>query len=167
MKTFMLLTAIPGSGKSTWARQYAEANPGTKIVSSDALREELGTAINDFSHEKEVWDLFMRRIHEYGKEDGATVIADATMISNDLRRMYAESTPEFDRHILVYFDIPYDVCRFQNKLRSPNGIVPDYAMEKMHSDFEEPSEEVLSLYDEMITITSKFVSPQYRSASGR
>ena len=68
MKTFMLLTAIPGSGKSTWARQYAEANPGTKIVSSDALREELGTAINDFSHEKEVWDLFMRRIHEYGKD---------------------------------------------------------------------------------------------------
>ena len=166
MRTFMLLSAIPGSGKSTWAKKYAEEHPNTKIVSSDGLREELG-GIHNFSHEKEVWRLFMARIHEYGKEDDVTVIADATMISNAFRKMYAKKTPEFDRHILVFFDIPYDICAFQNKLRKPEAVVPDYAMERMHREFEKPSEEVLALYDEVITVTSRFVSPEYRSASGK
>ena len=167
MRTFMLLSAIPGSGKSTWAKKYAAEHPNTKIVSSDGLREELGNAINDFSHEKEVWRLFMERIHEYGKEEEVTVIADATMISNAFRKMYAEKTPEFDRHILVFFDIPYEVCAFQNKLRTSCAVVPDYAMERMHRDFEKPNEEVLALYDEVITVTSRFVSPEYRTASGK
>ena len=167
MRTFMLLSAIPGSGKSTWARKYAEEHPNTKIVSSDGLREELGGDIHNFSHEKEVWRLFMERIHEYGKQEDVTVIADATMISNAFRKMYVVNTPEFDRHILVYFDIPYEICAFQNKLRTSSAVVPDYAMERMHREFEKPNEEVLSLYDEVITVTSSFVSPEYLSASGK
>ena len=161
MKKFIILSAIPGSGKSTWARKYAEEHPNTKIVSSDGLREEFGGRVNNFDHEKEVWETFMNRIHEYGREEEVTVIADATMITNAYRKYYYDNTPEFDTHILVFFDLPYEVCQFQNKLRQHSAVVPEYAMKRMHEQFEQPSEEVKSLYDEIITVTSKFVSPEY------
>lgn len=167
MKTFLLLSAIPGSGKSTWARKYAQEHDNVHVVSSDGLREEIGGAINNFDHEKEVWNLFLERIHDYGKQEDVTVIADAAMISNKFRKFYAENTPEFDRRILVVFDIPFDVCSFQNKLRPTPGVVPEYAMKKMYKEFEKPSEEVISLYDEVITVTSKFVSPEYKEKSGK
>ena len=88
MKTFILLSAIPGSGKSTWAKRYVSEHPGTRIVSSDDLRIEFGGKPNNFDHEDEVWKAFMDRIHEYGKEDGSTVIADATMSA--IRRVPTE-----------------------------------------------------------------------------
>lgn len=167
MKTFLLLSAIPGSGKSTWAKKYALEHENVHIVSSDGLREELGGAINNFDHEKEVWDLFLKRIHEYGKQEDVTVIADATMISNNFRKFYAINTPEFDRHVLVFFDIPYEVCKFQNKLRAAPAVVPEYALRRMHKQFESPSEEVIALYDEVITVTSKFMSPEAKEKIGK
>ena len=166
MKTFILLSAIPGSGKSTWAKRYVSEHPGTRIVSSDDLRIEFGGKPNNFDHEDEVWKVFMDRIHEYGKEDGSTVIADATMINNKFRKLYATNTPEFDRRILVVFDIPLEICLFQNKMREPNRIVPEYALRKMWNDFEKPNEEIISLYDEVITVTQKFVSQEYKDSQG-
>lgn len=163
VKTFILLSAIPGSGKSTWAKRYIEEHPNAKVVSSDELRVEFGGRANNFDHEKEVWDTFLERIHLYGQEDDATVIADATMISNKFRKYYYENTPEFERHILVFFDIPYEVCAFQNKMREDARVVPDHALKRMSEDFEKPSDEVMSLYDEVITVTQKFVSSEYKN----
>ena len=58
MKTLIMLSAMPGSGKSTWAKAYQEAHPHTLIVSSDAIRYELTGETQDFSKQKEVCDLF-------------------------------------------------------------------------------------------------------------
>ena len=163
MKTFILLSAIPGSGKSTWAKKYASEHPNTHIVSSDDLRAELGEAANDLRHEPEVWALFLERIHGYGKENDVTVIADATMISNHFRSYYYENTPEFDKHILVFFDIPFEICSFQNKMRDSTRVVPEDVLRKMRDEFEKPNDEAISLYDEVITVTRKFVSPECKS----
>ena len=163
MKTFILLSAIPGSGKSTWAKRYIQEHPNAKIVSSDELRVEFGGKANNFDHEKEVWNTFLSRIHEYGKVEDATVIADATMISNYYRKYYYDNTPEFDQHLLVFFDIPYEVCAFQNKMREDARVVPEDALKKMSEDFEKPSDEIMSLYDEVITVTQKFVSSEYKN----
>ena len=73
-----MLSAMPGSGKSTWAKAYQEAHPHTLIVSSDEIRFELTGQTQDFSKQKEVWELFSFRIHEYAKKyDDVTVILDA------------------------------------------------------------------------------------------
>ena len=61
MKTLIMLSAMPGSGKSTWAKAYQEAHPHTLIVSSDAIRYELTGQTQDFSKQKEVWELFSLR----------------------------------------------------------------------------------------------------------
>ena len=39
MKTFILLAAVAGCGKSTWANNFKKDHPNTFIVSSDELRK--------------------------------------------------------------------------------------------------------------------------------
>ena len=91
MKTLIILSAMPGSGKSTWAKKYSEEHPHTLIVSSDEIRFELTGQSQDFSKQKEVWELFSLRIHEYAKKyDDVTVILDALNDLNCLREKYVK-----------------------------------------------------------------------------
>ena len=150
----MLLSAIPGSGKSTWARKYASKHPHTVIISSDEIRVELFGKVNDFRDEKLVWETYLNRLNEsYDIADDVTVIADATNLQNRDRKYYHDMTPKFDRHVLVLFDVPYEICWIQNKMRTGDRVVPDAAMEKLRLEMEKPTPEILSLYDEVIVVT--------------
>jgi predicted kinase len=153
MRTLILLSAIPGSGKSTWAKKYQKEHSNTFIVSSDEIRLQLFGKVNDFSHEPIVWKTFLEQINYYANEfSEVTVIADATNLQNKYRKLYFESTPKFEKHILVRLDIPYDICLIQNKMREKERIVPLDAMERMKLEMEEPSEEVLHMYDDYIVV---------------
>lgn len=149
----ILLSALPGSGKSTWAAKYQRANPKTKIVSSDSIREELFGKAQDFRDEGLVWKTFLERLNRYGAEDeNATVIADATNLQNKFRAMYAKETPGFDRHVLVFFDMPFEACCRQNRMREEGRIVPENVMERFREEFEPISDEVRELYDEVVVV---------------
>lgn len=149
----ILLSALPGSGKSTWAAKYQRANPKTKIVSSDSIREELFGKAQDFRDEGLVWKTFLERLNRYGAEDeNATVIADATNLQNKFRAMYARETPGFDRHVLVFFDMPFETCCRQNRMREEGRIVPENVMERFREEFEPISDEVRELYDEVVIV---------------
>jgi predicted kinase len=118
MRTLFVLSAIPGSGKSTWAKKYQKEHDNTYIVSSDEIRYEFFGKVNDFRNESLVWDTFLERINHYAETmENVTVIADATNLQNKYRRMYAELTPKFERHVLVRFEIPYNICLLQNQMR--------------------------------------------------
>lgn len=162
MRTFILLSALPGSGKSTWAKQFAKEHPNTHIVSSDGIREKYFGSPTNFKHEKEVWEIFLRECNEYGKEEDVYVIADSTNILDKYRRFYLENTPIFDKHVLVCFHIPYDIILKQNQMRPREKIVPEYAMERMKKDFEIPSEEIIDAYDEYIVIGKSFIADQLK-----
>ena len=158
MRTFILLSAIPGSGKSTWAKRYAEEHPNTHIVSSDGIRERLFGKVDCFENEPLVWRTFLDEIHEYGSLDGFTVIADSTNITNEYRQYYAEQASEFGKKVLVCLHIPYDIVLKQNAMRVGPNRVPDEVMEKMHKQFEKPSQKVIDLFDEYVIIGKSFVS---------
>ena len=151
MKHLIILSAPPGSGKSTWARAYIEEHPGTKIISSDEIRFELTGQRKDFSKQKEVWKTFSERIHEYalGHED-VTVILDALCDLNSLREAYVKDNPEYDKYTLVLFPHSIDRITKWNKQRDEDRIVPDKAMEELIKKFKEPTPEVLALFDEVI-----------------
>jgi len=149
----ILLSGIPGSGKSTWAKNYIKTHPNAHIVSSDELRLELWGKVNDFRDEKTVWETFLNRINDYAKaEENTIVIADATNLQNKYRQMYHDLTPGFDYHTLVLFKIPFDKCERQNKMRSPDRIVPDYAMKKLEAEYEAPTSDIIDLYDQYIEV---------------
>ena len=148
MKTLIMLSAMPGSGKSTWAKAYQEAHSHTLIVSSDEIRFELTGQTQDFSKQKEVWELFSFRIHEYAKKyDDVTVILDALTDLNRLREMYVKENPEFDEYVLVLFPRTAEQIRFYNKQRKETSIVPDQQLEVLMKKWEEPTEEIKKLFN--------------------
>ena len=67
MKQLIILSAVPGSGKSTWAKKYQASHPNTYIISSDEIRFELTGQYQDFSKQKEVWEEFENRLLNYSK----------------------------------------------------------------------------------------------------
>ena len=150
MKTLIILSAMPGSGKSTWAKKYKEEHPNTFVVSSDEIRFEITGTSQDFSRQKEVWELFSLRIHEYAKKcDDVTVILDALNDLNCLREKYVKENPEFDRYELVLFPRTEEQIMFYNKQRVETSIVPDDQLEKLIKKWEEPSPEVLTLFNKV------------------
>lgn len=155
MATMILLSAIPGSGKSTWARAYQETHPNTYIVASDEIRFRLTGSVQNFEHEALIWETFLKEINEHAHEE-CTVIADATNLQNRYRRFYCESTPDFDRHVLVVFDIPFETCLRQNRMRSKGKVVCDEAMVSLYNEFEPPLPETIDLYDEYIVIDENY-----------
>lgn len=153
MKTLIMLSAMPGSGKSTWAKAYQEAHLHTLIVSSDEIRYELTGTTQDFSKQKEVWELFSLRIHEYAKKyDDVTVILDALTDLNILREKYVKENPEYDEYVLVLFPRTLEQIRFYNKQRKETSIVPDEQLEVLINKFEEPTEEVKKLFNKVIEV---------------
>ena len=154
MKTLIMLSAIPASGKSTWAKEYKENHPNTYIVSSDEIRLELTHGdYHDRSKQKEVWELFDKRIHEYGAIDDVTVILDALNDVNEVRLKYLSTTPEFDKKILVLFPSCYEKSQKYNGMRDPDARVPEEALVMLVNKFEAPSQEVLDLVDEVREVT--------------
>ena len=148
MKTLIILSAMPGSGKSTWAKNYQSEHPHTLIISSDQIRYEITGSLTDFSKQNEVWKLFSLRIHEYAEMyDDVTVILDALNDLNWLREKYVKENPEFDKYELVVFPRTVEQIRYYNKQRGADSIVPDDELEKLVNKWEDPSEEVIKLFD--------------------
>ena len=153
MKTLIVLSAMPGSGKSTWAKAYAEAHPHTLIVSSDQIRYELTGQTQDFSRQKEVWELFSLRIHEYAKRyDDVTVILDALTDLNSLREKYVKENPEYDKYVLVLFPRTLEQIRYYNKQRDNSSVVPDDQLELLINKWEEPTEDIKKLFNEITIV---------------
>ena len=157
MKTLIMLSAIPASGKSTWAGKYQATHRDVYIVSSDAIRMELTNGVyGDQSKQKQVWELYSKRIHEFAAlKDDVTVILDALNDTNELRKKYVEENPEFDKYILVLFNGTAERSRYLNKQRPTNMSVPEDIMTILINKFEEPTEEIKDLFDEIWEIRWK------------
>lgn len=155
MKTLIMCTAIPASGKSTWAQIYAKEHKDVFIVSSDGIRFELTGNYLDRSKQDQVWKVFSERIHEYGKVEGCTVILDALNDTNELRTKYVKENPEFDKYVLVTFPGVTERSIKYNSERIDDKRVPDDVMVNLIKKFEQPTEEVKKLFDEVWEIRWK------------
>lgn len=154
MKTLIMLSAIPASGKTTWAKEYQRTHDNCYIVNSDDVRMEVTNGnYQDHSRQKEVWELFERRIHEYAlKDDNVTVILDALNDTNEVRLKYLTTTPEFDKKILILFPSTYEKSSKYNGERDEKVRVPENILVGLVNKFEEPNQEVLNIVDEVITV---------------
>ena len=144
-----MLSAFPASGKSTWANKYKATHNNVVILNSDDIRMEItGGDYQDHSRQKEVWELFEKRIHEYAK-DGTTVILDALNDTNEVRLKYLTTTPEYDKKILVMFPSSKERSEKYNGLREVEVRVPEPILENLINKFEEPNEDVFSEINEL------------------
>lgn len=138
--TLVLMCGLSGSGKTTVAKTLQNSlqniNLHTKIVSSDAIREELTGKVEDQSRNEEVFKIFHERIYMHLK-DNYNVIADATNLTMKARRAILDRVNKLDINRLCYIvPKPYEQCRIDNLNRE--HPVPASVLKKQISGFQIP-----------------------------
>lgn len=145
MKFVFMTIGIPGSGKSTWANEFARLNPEFKIVSSDKIREELYGDESIQGNPKDVFKIAFKRTAKILQHDNARVIFDATNVQRKYREQfidYMKKGVEDAENIYftaVFFDCPYQKAIERQNERSRK--VPNNVIYKMHSKLEPPTKE--------------------------
>ena len=149
--TLYILCGLPGCGKTSWTRNKMKENtsstePKWTYISRDEVRFSLIKEEDDyFAKEKLVFNEFVKRICEKLDDVCVTnVIADATHL-NEISRNKLINAIRRNRHkdkplyiVMVYFDVPLEVCKFRNNKRSGRMRVPDEVIDKMYRSLEFP-----------------------------
>ena len=137
----ILMMGVPGSGKSTWAKDIVKNNKNIKYVSRDEIRFNLiDNQKNYFSKEDEVINIFSKTIRKFLLE-GYTVIADATHITKGSRKKILNKIDlDYNKYLvnIFYRKVPLSLALEQNELRKNNKLayVPRSAIKRMYAQLE-------------------------------
>ena len=153
VKKVWLLCGIPGSGKSYWAANFINRNPNTAYISRDEVRFSVITDNEDyFSHENEVFNLFITRINNaINKKENENIIIDATHLNWQSRRKVLNRLHETWNVTAVFFAIPLEVCLARNEKREGRAKVPRGVIRRMYYQQTNPKTDPFP-YKEVIEI---------------
>lgn len=142
MKQLILTVGCPGSGKSTWAKEYCATRPGWYVVNRDNIRVGLMgiTARNEYKYskarEKLVTEIMEEQIFAImAKESTKGVIVADTNLNEDRRsvfKIYAESNGW--SYYEEVFDVPW-VELLKRNLHRGEGAVPQDVLRQMFWKF--------------------------------
>ena len=152
MKKLIILSGVPGSGKSYFSTQYQKAKGShVYIVSSDALRQLINGDQSDMSSDRLMWRMFYKMAYIYSIDPQATVILDATH-STSYYRIEATTglKDRFDEIDLVSFNIPSDVVLHQHLDRE--HPIPQDELLKLFDKFEAPGKADSDYFDKIFII---------------
>ena len=132
--TLWVMVGLSGSGKSSVAKEIAENNPNTIIVSLDNIGEELTGDYGNQENNEEVFKVFRKRIRE-ALENNMNVIADATNITMRSRRAIIENVKGVDCCKIAYLiPKPFEQCKIDN-LNRPHPV-PEEVLDKQLRKFQ-------------------------------
>ena len=153
---FVLMVGLPGSNKSTYAKQLV--SEGYTVHASDIIRAELGDE-NDQTRNGEVFEILTRRV----KNDlisKKNVVMDATNLRRKHRIHLLRMLKGIPCHKkCVVMCVPFEECITNNANRDRR--VPEEAMWKMLTNFQMPCE--VEGWDEIELVYPK---PEYEGYYG-
>ena len=158
MKHLIALSAVAGAGKSCFAKHYKinHKDENVFIVSSDEIRKELTGVYSNLNYEKEVWDIYFKRINILrDSNENCTIIADSTNVLNKFRKILGE-LPGFDKKTLVLITKELPVILERNRLRDHAKYVPENAIKTMYKMWEDVDEVNKKLFDEISRLDGWF-----------
>lgn len=153
IKSLYLLCGIPGSGKSTWAREFIKSHDRCSYISRDAVRFSLQEDINSdnyFDKEKQVFKSFVESINEsISSDEVENIIVDATHINFPSRNKLISNINNTDnvQIICVVFNCDLQKCLNRNDLREGVEKIPRSVIRRMHSQFKHPRTDDYFYYD--------------------
>lgn len=137
MVKLIVMSGIPGSGKSTFAAKLARKE-GALVVSMDNIRKQL---YGDASINDEPGKVFGLMVHRAKKalRKGQSVVIDCTSVTKRDRTKYLRILKgRFDFSECVFMDTPIEECIRRNAARE--RIVPEEAIRRMHENLEFPTD---------------------------
>ena len=129
------MVGLPGSGKSTYAKELAD-KMNAIICSSDVIRKELCNDENSQDKNDEVFNILHKRIKDNLK-NGINVIYDATNINSKRRRAFLSELKNIPCvRKCVIMAVPFEECWESNSLR--DRLVPYDVLERMYKNWNTP-----------------------------
>lgn len=141
-KRVWLLSGLPGSGKSTWARQKIAENGGV-WCSRDKVRFSIVKENEEyFSHEDEVFNTWIKQINKaLENPEVEDIYIDATHLNDKSRNKVLNrltKNTEIEKITNVLFLTPLETCLERNKQRSGRAVVPEEVIRNMAKTFQIP-----------------------------
>lgn len=145
-----LMCGLPGSGKTTAAKNVIKNDPNIKYVSRDEIRY---TMVSDqdhyFDRENEVYREFCNQISRW-LQQGNYVIADATHLTKNSRKKLLNNIIKPAQIRCIFVNTPFNVCMERNSKRKGITRVPDKQMYRMKNTLQIPS--AIEGFDMIFTI---------------
>lgn len=145
-----LMCGLPGSGKTTAAKNVIKNDPNIKYVSRDDIRY---TMVSDqehyFDRENEVYREFCNQISRW-LQQGDYVIADATHLTKNSRKKLLNNIIKPAQIRCIFVNTPFNVCMERNSKRKGITRVPDKQMYRMKNTLQIPS--AIEGFDMIFTI---------------
>lgn len=128
-----LLCGIPGSGKSTFAKEH----PEYRWVSRDKIRFSILSDTDDyFAKEKQVFSAFVREINNC-IDNGESVFIDATHINRASRKKIMRKLHPCKINA-IWFATDLKTCLERNEKRKGRAYVPPNQIISMYDRAERP-----------------------------
>ena len=134
--TLILLVGIPGSGKTTYAKQYINKEPMVAHLSSDSIRKELYGDESIQGNPSEVFSLMQQSAVE-ALNDGKDVLYDATNVTRKDRSSIIGICPRFSKIECHIIWAPIEECirRDANRDRTVSKEVIDRMLKRFQAPY--------------------------------
>ena len=157
MNRLIVLSGVPGSGKSYFSNALKKEKGGSVyVISSDQLRLELLGNQQDLSQETRIWERFYTLANEYSKKKDAVVVLDATNAKKIYRldniKPYKDLYDEID---LVCFKLEKEIVLKQNRERE--NPIPEDALLRLIDEYVLPDEEERAFYNHIDIIKTHHI----------
>ena len=140
-KILYILSGVPASGKSTWAKLKVEMEPNVAWVSRDEIRFKImkqyeifeGVECEYFAHENEVFCEYVKTIQEHINQNCPQIIADATQINERSRKKLLNrlDLKDYEIRIILFLD-DIDICKIRNEHRIGKEKVSEQVINNMY-----------------------------------
>ena len=129
----IILTGPPASGKSTFAKQYIQEHPDTKIVSRDEIRHRFGEY--NHKHEKDVNKIELEETIKY-MEEGVEIINDATNLNTKTRHKFENLAKQYNYNVeYKEFYVPFKVAIERDKNLDRDHHVGGEVLKRMYQKY--------------------------------
>lgn len=140
-KILYILSGVPASGKSTWAKLKTKMEPNVAWISRDKIRFKImkqyeifeGVECEYFAHESEVFCEYVKTIQKHINQNCPQIIADATQINEKSRKKLLEQLDlkDYEVRIILFLD-DINICKIRNKHRVGKEKVPERVIDNMY-----------------------------------